>query len=68
MPSEQDKVADRLNLPLLGVAGVITVLGFVLTILIATMWIGLPLMAVGIVWAIVLFFSAKVRSRSSNLM
>ena len=62
MASEQDKVADGINKPMLGVSLVVIVVGFILTITIALMPLGLVIMAIGIIWLIALLVSAKVRA------
>lgn len=64
MPSEQDKIADGINKPLLAVAVALVVIGFILSITIALLPLGMVVMAAGVIWAVVLLVSAKAQAKS----
>jgi Zn-dependent membrane protease YugP len=66
VPSEQDRIADGINKPLLAAAIVTIVIGFILTISIALIWLGLPIMGIGAIWAAVLYFSASSRAKHAQ--
>ena len=66
MPSEQDRIADNISIVQLILAGILLVVGFFLSILIATAPIGLPMMAAGGIWAAVLYGSASYRAKHQH--
>ena len=66
MPSEQDLVTDGINKPMLAVAGLLVVVGFILSITIALMPLGLVVMAVGAIWALALFLMAKAQAKTRS--
>jgi hypothetical protein len=55
----EEQAIDRVNRPMLVMAVLTAIVGLLLTISIALIWIGLPVMAVGVGWVVWLFYSAK---------
>jgi type IV secretory pathway VirB2 component (pilin) len=68
MATEQDKIDNRINLPLAFIAAVITVIGIGLMLTAALMPLGLPIMLLGIIWLIALSISARVRAKHSRVV
>lgn len=66
MPSEQDRIADGINKPLMTVAIILIVVGFLLSITIALLPLGLVIMAAGGIWATALYFTSKTNAKLTH--
>ena len=64
MPTVQDEIDERINIPLVLAAMVCAFVGLILTLTGALMFVGVPVMVLSIAWVIVLYYSAKFRAHS----
>jgi hypothetical protein len=58
MATDQQAI-NQLNRPMMVMAILVLIAGLLLTISIALIWAGLPVMALGVFWIVWLFHSAK---------
>ncbi|MDB5326162.1 MAG: hypothetical protein JWM57_1731 [Phycisphaerales bacterium] len=66
MASEQDRIADGINKPLMAMAILLMAIGFLLSLTIALLPVGLILLGAGGIWVAVLYFTARTNARLTH--